>query len=791
MTDFTKLTEEQKQQVLKDLHIKFLNGEASQSEINSPEVAASYAIYKNDLAEAGLSEPTDFFASLQPRPPRPNDPYANATQSLSEQMGFTSTTTSPTGVNVPNPYAGTSLPETLTGIAETGFSLGSGAVAMGMAGLEFAKEGFSSLFTDKKFFEAMHDAAKDSERIMGEWVYTPKFESGKNMTAAVSLPFLKYDQMTTAAGELVKSQMGGAVKGGVDPAVSAEFTSLVDEIQEYRDREEVVPENLLRRAGELRQVVFDSPEVEINNPALFASISTKAFLDLLPDMLGGGRAVLKKRQLRNEYRDMAEKYGIDLKGLTEAQIDDLANSANLLTGGQSQIAQRSGNLQQRLRRREQVHRNVGNQLFENAKDAGEEAYFTGLQLQALDGSMANILQETVPDFANAKIATSRLKEFSEMLRDPDISTNRGSTLDVSLDATGRESAGFVGKPDASFAVNRLHKFRQKLNSDLRRLPKDRNYDQNVEFDSLIAMKDSIDNFMDDHLFVDLASGSSEAILKWKKANDWYTNHKKTFTDQSRGGNRTDFAGRAVEKITQQDLTPEQVKNIILGGTKLGLKDSSGLIVQRLNQIFGNDSPMMDALRQEVIFGIIPGLLEETPNVSKFVSDYNKFKMGNMTLIEELFQGDRLSDLNTLVDISKSMLEVAETQNRTITRRSPRLDRFIAANVAGHQLAQSSMKLSVVQSVIAPLLRGAKRYTIDGQTDTSKIMESFYGMKVDSIPFTEFKTFPYFSAISTTREAEEAEQGESLPRGEQMVEGAQRNIREGLMRGLLSNRRGSF
>lgn len=108
---------------------------------------------------------------------------------------------------------------------------------------------------------------------------------------------------------------------------------------------------------------------------------------------------------------MAEKYGIDLKGLTEDQIDDLANSANLLTGGQSQIAQRSGNLQQRLKRREQVHRNVGNQLFENAKDAGEEAYFTGLQLQALDGSMANILQRLCQILQTLKLQQQGLKNL--------------------------------------------------------------------------------------------------------------------------------------------------------------------------------------------------------------------------------------------------------------------------------------------------------------------------------------------------------------------------------------------
>ena len=483
---FNEYTEDEKQRMLISFHTKVVRGERDpdQDPIKDPEAQIAYTQFLSRLASDGLSEPQDFLQAVQfdSVNPRPASSSEERFLPLAESLGLTPTITTESGITVPNPYVGSSIPELAIGAGETALSMVSGAYALGKSGYNILESMISPMFTEEKFYDSLRDAVREQEDIMGSNVYTPQTTAGKDITAATSAPFLLYDQMTSAAGEQVKALFGGDVIAGTNPADLAAYRTNVNEIFRLREAGETVPQELYDQVRQQRESLLPiDASVDVNYPAIFASVSTKTFLDLLPDIIGGGRVVAQNRRLVNDYKRIAEENNIDITGLTDEQIKNAVDRAKDVTGRQTARGERMGTLQQRLQARERHSRNVSQQLFDAAKS--EDAYFAQLELKVLDGSLANMLDETAPEFANTRIARNRLQQFSEMVRDPDI-----------FDTTG---AGEVH-------VNRIHNFRQVLNSDIRRLPnrKNRSYQDNVEYESLIAMRDHIDNFMEDHEMFD-------------------------------------------------------------------------------------------------------------------------------------------------------------------------------------------------------------------------------------------------------------------------------------------------
>lgn len=744
---FEDLSPQQKREEIERLHLILIDEGLDASNINDPVAQAEYRIFESELAQKGLSNPEDYRRSLLP--PDPN-PYRRAASAMSERLGYSPVITSPSGTEVPNPYAGTSLFDVIPGLAETGASLVTGIGLAGVAGVNYVKEAMLAAFTDKTFYEAMSDATKDAESIIGTFTYQPLTQAGKDITAVVSAPILAYDQATTAAQNYVTSRLGGTTTGGVDPIISSSFSALVDEIDGYRQRDETVPRELLDRANMFRSIIADSPDVAINNPAIFAGVTTKALLDFAPDLAGVGRTQALRQRARRDFRKMAEDYNIDLTGLTEDQITDLAEAARTLTGqttvGGSIVGTGRGavDLQEAVKHQRQIMYNLTQQMFEEAK--ATDAYFPDVQLRALDGAMAHVMQDYRAEFANLKIAPQRLNEFSEMVREFDFEV---------LPAEGGEAIGFV-------PINKLHAFRQRLNSDIRRLQRStRDYDSNLELDTLQAMRGTIDEFMDTQLISDLSSENAEAISKWRQANQWYKTFKETFETTGQG----QFAGNAVNKMLNHDMNAVQVRNVILGANTIS-KPEASLIVDRLNTIFGNDSAQMEALRKEVIFKMIPPLLQDTPDLGKFLRNYEEFRRGNDPLVQSLFQGDDLENLDNLVRIVRADKRVSDRQVGQMTTRSPGLDRIIAANTVGSDLARQGAQMSFVTSIINNLSRAARNYgfAIARPSDTTQIMNEFYGVNIGELPFGQITDFPTVAAtLETTRQVEESQERDTLGR----------------------------
>lgn len=656
-----------------------------------------------------------------------------------------------TGQNIPDPYGGTSLPEITLGAAETGLSFISGVPAIAAATLAGGYEGIKGYLQNKGWYDTMKDATESINGVMGDMMYQPRTSAGKDLTAVANSPFMLIDEGTTAAQNFVQSMMGGNVnRTGADPMIVTQFQLVADEIQGYRDRGETVPDQLFEKANSLRDLIGQQGglgQARVNDKALFAGISTKALLDFLPDLAGKGRAAALKSQKVSELRRTAKELGVDLKGLPEDQLLALANSADILTGSQSVVAQRLGSLADRLKRQEEITKNTSDQLFEAAQNS--EAYYPQLQLKLLDQSMADLLSTEQFDLANLRVAKGRLQKFNEIVSD--------TAFDL-VDKDNNFINGYV-------PINKLHNFRQLLNSDITKMRRSTDYEANSEYQALLGMKNHVDEFIDSQFNADLVAGNAEAIGKWKKANDWYRDYKQKFS-----------ASDAVQKIVDKDLTPEQVKNLILGTGEVVGRAEAGSIVQKMNAIFGNDSPQMEALRKEVIFGVITPLLDDNPNIQGFIDRVDNVKRKSPTLINELFQGEALQNLENLQRLARAQLKVAERAGieKVSKARAPSLSRLIAINVApgNQQLAKGAAAQALIRSWFQPLTQKLKQAA--GRPDVERqIMSEFYGVNMNR-PFMGLQNFPTIGATQATRRVqEEASGGESLER----IQGMSQRLRE--------------
>ena len=646
-----------------------------------------------------------------------------------------------TGQNIPDPYGGTSLPELALGAGETALSFASGVPAIAAATIAGGYEGIKGYLQNKGWYDTMKDATESINSVMGNMMYQPRTSAGKDINAVANSPFMLIDEGTTAAQNFVQSMMGGNVnRTGADPMIVTQFQLVADEIQGYRDRGETVPDQLFEKANSLRDLIGQQGglgQARVNDKALFAGISTKALLDFLPDIAGKGRAAAVKSQKVSELRRTAKELGVDLTGLPEDQILALANSADILTGSQSVVAQRLGGLADRLKRQEEITKNTSDQLFEAAKSS--EAYYPQLQLKLLDQSMADLLSTEQFDLAKLNVAKGRLQKFNEIVSD--------TAFDL-VDKDNNFINGYV-------PINKLHNFRQLLNSDITKMRRSTDYEANSEYQALLGMKNHVDEFIDSQFNADLVAGNAEAIGKWKKANDWYRDYKQKFS-----------ASDAVQKIVDKDLTPEQVKNLILGTGEVVGKAEAGSIVQKMNSIFGNDSPQMEALRKEVIFGVTIPLLSDTPDIQGFIKRVDQLKRRSPTLVNELFQGEALQNLENLQGLARAQLRVLERTGAegVSAARIPSLSRILALNLAPGNtgLAKGQAGIAVAKAILEPVTRKLKQAV--GRPDVERqIMSEFYGVNMNR-PFMGLQNFPTIGATQATRRVqEEASGGESLER----------------------------
>jgi len=292
------------------------------------------------------------------------------------------------------------IPETfkdVLGVGEAALSMTSGLGLMVPAGAGFTAQMLTAL-GDKTWYDALKDGVETAENVMG-YTYTPRLEVGKDVTAAVTAPFLALDAATTAAGNTFRDLMGGTLKNewnDEQKALAQDFQLVTSQIFALKDNDEPVPQYLTQSANAMRQQMSDAgmfdANVDVNNPAIFAGVGLKTVLDFSPDMMISGSRYIKKRDKVNEFRAAMSEAGIDLTGTPKAQVERWASlidntpgsgkysSLNKLEGGTA--------FREQLRAAQKDAFDMSEAFYQAAKDA--DGYLPVLNLQLLDGVLGEM-----------------------------------------------------------------------------------------------------------------------------------------------------------------------------------------------------------------------------------------------------------------------------------------------------------------------------------------------------------------------------------------------------------------
>lgn len=158
----------------------------------------------------------------------------------------------------------------------------------------------------------------------------------------------------------------------------------------------------------------------------------------------------------------------------------------------------------------------------------------------------------------------------------------------------------------------------------------------------------------------LFEGDEKFLAALKDARSEFATYQKTFKKQ----NSLDDAGRVLETMVRQDVTPEQVANYIYGSSKVGANATNVRVVGRLKELLGEDSPQWAAIRQgawQKLTGTAEGKTPLGPQA--VASRIAEFTSGDgKTFARHLFSPEEITAMQKHANIERALSSKAGTAN---------------------------------------------------------------------------------------------------------------------------------
>ena len=664
------------------------------------------------------------------------------------------------------------VPQTIVdiaGIGEAGLSMGSGLLSLPVAGAAGIWQ-FAGEVNEEGWYEALGNATDSMLGIMGSMTYQPRTQPGKDVTAVITAPFLAYDQFTLGVGRRLTDLLGGPVAGEGSEEFQQkqiEFKLSAEQVIDLQDRGEPVPPELMSQTNTLREELAELvpdglPNARVNNAGIFAGVTLKALLDFFPDLVSKGSAMRARSRKIDNFRAKAKEAGIDLQGRTDAQLLTWSDAAEKLTGGQEFTAQQLATLQNDIQMTERHVNQVGHQLYDAAKNAGEEAYYPQLQLKLLDGSVADSLAAKHFDLSEMPLARKWVERLKNINEKTAFDVLDSDAFDFAVPGTGTPGVRFgydAGRKIEGYVkINELHNYRRRLNGEIRRLTRSNDSALATEGAAMNDILTQVNGFIENQFLADAIVGTPEVIGKWKKANSWWRYYKDNFS-----------APKVIDKMVEGKFTAKTAEQQILGLGKTNMKGEAATVVNHLKNIFGSDSPQIRALQAEVIFKTAWNLMEEGPggagtvNTQGFQKAWRDMKRENHEVLNSLLTPRQMDNLNFLDDAisaqEKALGRRLTARELLSTREGLPIRRWLAVNIAPGQtgLAKGAASIGIVTGALQGtwnvLKAGFNRRGIERE-----IMTQFYGQDMN-LPLRQIQNIPVISGVYASRVG--TEEGQTL------------------------------
>lgn len=158
-----------------------------------------------------------------------------------------------------------------------------------------------------------------------------------------------------------------------------------------------------------------------------------------------------------------------------------------------------------------------------------------------------------------------------------------------------------------------------------------------------AFDDEVENMLQSRLY----SGDPGTLNAFRNARGLYRSFQQQFRPQGTG----DDVGRALVRIVDHNATPEEVSNLLYGGSAVGARGVNARLVERVTQLFGKDSEQVQAIRGGVWDRIVGNLEATSPKDAEKIADrIREFTQGyGRSVAQALYSPDELANMRTLQD----------------------------------------------------------------------------------------------------------------------------------------------
>lgn len=415
----------------------------------------------------------------------------------------------------------------------------------------------------------------------------------------------------------------------------------------------------ISRAGEHATGVTGSP-------AVGAGIHTLA--SFVPASLGGrGFTNLARKEPKPTFmerhrdvkraEDFAKSEEIDLSATEARQAEQFAKGAQKKTAGMTKGVSLPAIKETIIQARDAAKQGV-DALYDAARDAGGAVKIDQVRVfkKMADDSLKTYLVEDMP---KVKLLLSEVDDIAKM------------------------ESGAV-------KLQAMENWRKKIN---RNRPPKADESQNA---AMTVLKAQYDEWLEGQFNADMIKGTPEAIEKWKKARSAHQRYREKFKDD-----------KVIRQLAEKEATPEEMRKWIFGASATGAKKESAAIVKRIKDIVGKDSVEFLALRNDALLDVMGPLLKETPNLGQFVANYDKLRLGNNSLLKELFPQDQLRELRNLANAVRGRKDTGIPDDWGVI-----IDRAGGVLSVGHQMAQrAALRLGVSNIIKALRMPGNKRQTL--------------------------------------------------------------------------------
>jgi hypothetical protein len=304
----------------------------------------------------------------------------------------------------------------------------------------------------------------------------------------------------------------------------------------------------------------------------------------------------------------------------------------------------------------QLQQDAADEIFNGIQEAARLSDEAIQAAYALAGPRAKQATLDGPGFRNFAMAVRR--GLSQRTKSTELTP---ATIRV-LKRIGefQKRQGPKGSPYRRLTLKNIEEFRRELGAEI-----DDAIAKGSKTDAgnIIVIKRTLDQWLDEAFDNALFSGDQNALNLMQKARGLRRAHAERFERQGTG----DDAGRAIEKLLNQDTTNIETMDYLLGRVKLGETGAVIRTADRLKKMFGKDSEEWNALRSAAAHRMIYGnSTRTTEQVSKGLGGgaiYNR-------MTESLDgRGREFSDILFTVAERRELRELAKAIKKTVPERT--------------------------------------------------------------------------------------------------------------------------